>query len=449
MDACQVLFGLLDLHLDPIFTKKTKGISMNTKLFFSAGVGAALLIFVFSSFVSPASGYSEPIIKEVSYFGEDFSTGSGNGFAISAAGLSLQAEVFTTIYTSPEIKAPIPFNAVVPQWLIDLPEEGTFELFIRTKPDGSLAGDSAWSEWTDVHTHDDWTLPDEPLQVGDMLTVPETDGRHTHLQYRLVMGRYNPDTAVTLNRLTFTLIDSTAGPTVAEMMAQQQAIDSQKANRPANGSYPRPSIISRQVWCLSDDCDYSEGLEYQNASHMVIHHTVSSNDSADWAATVRAIWSFHTYSREWGDIGYNYLVDQDGIIYEGHLNEDYETLDVAGTHAAGANRGGMGVALLGTFTEPEHAIPGIEPPAVMIDSLVDLLSWKADQRQIDVFDATDSLPDVAHGLPHLNARLGNRIAPQIHRAFRHQASAVRCACWRRMRSYVSATSPPSRKMQAV
>ncbi|HRO24618.1 MAG TPA: N-acetylmuramoyl-L-alanine amidase, partial [Promineifilum sp.] len=85
--------------------------------------------------------------------------------------------------------------------------------------------------------------------------------------------------------------------------------------------------------------------------------------------------------------------DPNGVICEGHNGGD----DVIGTHASGANKGSMGVALLGTFTAYS---PGIKPPQAMLNATADLLAWKADQRDINVFDAS-RLPNLAWGLPHL------------------------------------------------
>ncbi|HFE67497.1 MAG TPA: hypothetical protein ENJ93_09575, partial [Chloroflexi bacterium] len=213
------------------------------------------------------------------------------------------------------------------------------------------------------------------------------------------------DPAPVLNQFSLIFIDSTAGPTTEEMIAQQAALDAQQAgSQSANLNNPRPTVISRDVWCTNADCDYDpSGQIYAPASHMIVHHTVSSNQGPDynWAAVVRAIWSYHTYTRGWGDIGYNYLVDINGVIYEGYLNEDYENLDVKGIHASGANRGSMGVSLIGTFTAPDYSTPGIAPSEPMKASLVDLLSWKAEQRGINVYDASDSLPDIGWGLPTL------------------------------------------------
>uniref|UniRef100_UPI0035B21E17 golvesin C-terminal-like domain-containing protein n=1 Tax=Promineifilum sp. TaxID=2664178 RepID=UPI0035B21E17 len=142
------------------------------------------------------------------------------------------------------------------------------------------------------------------------------------------------------------------------------------------------------------DCVYSDGLEYHPVSHLIVHHTVSNNGITDWPATVRAIWNFHTYSRGWGDVGYNYLIDPNGVIYEGHYGGD----NVVGTHAAGANKGSMAASLLGTFTA---APSGIKPPPAMLNAAVELLAWKADQRGINVFDASRTLPNISWGLPHL------------------------------------------------
>ena len=306
----------------------------------------------------------------------------------------------TAVYTSPEITAPIAFNAAVPQWLAAIPDGAGLSVMLRTRP-----ANSAWTEWQDSEIQPDWITPDDPLLIGEMLFVPNADELHRVIQYRVSFSRYNGDPAPVLNQFRLTFIDSTAGPTTAELIARQAAINAQQAgSQSANLNNPRPTVISRDVWCTNADCNYDPGGQiYYPASHMIVHHTVSSNQGPDynWAAVVRAVWSYHTYTRGWGDIGYNYLIDINGVIYEGYLNEDYENLDVKGIHASGANRGSMGVGLLGTFTAPDYATPGIPPSEPMKASLVDLLSWKAEQRNINVYDASDALPDIAWGLPTL------------------------------------------------
>ena len=54
-----------------------------------------------------------------------------------------------------------------------------------------------------------------------------------------------------------------------------------------------------------------------NPVEWIVHHTAGVNHDPDPAATVRAIFAYHAVVQGWGDIGYNFLVDADGRIYEG------------------------------------------------------------------------------------------------------------------------------------
>lgn len=145
---------------------------------------------------------------------------------------------------------------------------------------------------------------------------------------------------------------------------------------------------------MEPGCVYQANLEHAPVTHLIIHHTVTANGDADWAAIVRAIWAYHTRQNGWRDIGYNYLIDPNGFIYEGHAGGD----DVVGIHASAANKGSMGVGLLGTFSKPPN---GAQPPQPMLEAIVNLLSWKADQRGINIFESSRTLPNVPWGLPHL------------------------------------------------
>src|SRR3712207_4826335 len=75
---------------------------------------------------------------------------------------------------------------------------------------------------------------------------------------------------------------------------------------------------------------------FRTATHLVVHHTAQSNtltsSEPNWAARVRATWSFHTYSRGWGDIGYNWLIDPNGVIYAGRAGSNDPTRDAVGFH---------------------------------------------------------------------------------------------------------------------
>ncbi len=364
----------------------------------------AILTALLAGTVFTASGYQvdggrapmEDLVISAETLAADIDKGT------SLIGGELVPALPAASFTSQVIEAPIPFNAVVPHWTGSNAE--TISLLVRTSPDGHV-----WSDWLAVGANHDWMEPGETEIVGEMVLVtPPTGGddaetTHRYVQVQVLFGDgAAPDPEglpqppeASLNRLRLTFIDTSDGPSADELLDLQAELDKEAPLLPESiADFPKPFVISRTAWCQHADCTYTEGLEYHPVSHLIIHHTVSNNDSADWAAVVRAIWNFHTYSRGWGDIGYNYLVDPNGVVYEGHYGGD----DVVGTHASGANTGSMGVALLGTFTAYP---PGIRPPDPMLNSTADLLAWKADQRDINIFDASDTLPNINWGLPHL------------------------------------------------
>jgi hypothetical protein len=357
-----------------------KGIMMKVRILIIAGL--ALLLLAYSL---PTTGQEAVATETVDLFfsGADFNPGIQEGVSNSTEGLTLTPQEISGQYISPIIEAPIPFNAVVPQWIADIPDSAGLTIQLRTGTE-----DGTWSEWFTSNENHDWTLPDDPDIVGEMITVPAVDKTHQKIQYAVSFSRSSAGSAAVLQELRLTLIDSSQGPSAAELVSSQEEIE-KAAPESAEGGYPKPLVVGRDQWCTHAECNYSDGLKYESVTHLILHHTVSSSDSNDWAALVRAIWSFHTYTRGWGDIGYNYLVDPNGVIYEGHLGGD----DVIGTHAASANEGSMGVAMIGDYRT-------VTPPAAMRESVVNLFSWKADQKNIDVYDSS-SMPETNWGLPNL------------------------------------------------
>jgi hypothetical protein len=161
----------------------------------------------------------------------------------------------------------------------------------------------------------------------------------------------------------------------------------------ADGGPPGPPpIISRAGWGADESKRRNGSREYARVSKLVVHHTVTPNDDPDPASTVRAIYAYHTQSRGWDDIGYNFLVDAAGRVYEGRFARQYapdevptgenpDGAGVVGAHAQRHNHGSAGVALLGDF----H---GGQPPPAALDGLVAVLAWKAARHGIDPQGAT-------------------------------------------------------------
>jgi len=145
------------------------------------------------------------------------------------------------------------------------------------------------------------------------------------------------------------------------------------------------TVRSRDDW----GCPDGEGAPlwtpaYTPVTHAIVHHTAGANSVPDWAAEVRSIWFFHTYDRGWGDIGYNFLIDPNGVVYEGRAGGS----NAIAAHFSCRNTNTVGVALLGTFTD-------VAPTAAAQASLKQLL---AELCRRNALDPTGSAMHVPSGL---------------------------------------------------
>ena len=185
-----------------------------------------------------------------------------------------------------------------------------------------------------------------------------------------------------LARVTVTALDA-AGPAVQPLGIGAQAL----------GGTTIPAVITRAAWGADESLRFDGAgderwpREYFPLQKLVVHHTAGRNADPNPAATVRAIYYFHAVMRRWGDIGYSYLIDEAGRVYEGRASRDYWNgtipssdnlagLAVAGGHAKSPNQGTMSVSLLGTFSTQA-------PTAAAQASLVRMLAWASAKYGID------------------------------------------------------------------
>ncbi len=116
-------------------------------------------------------------------------------------------------------------------------------------------------------------------------------------------------------------------------------------------------IISREEWgCPDNDpssptyCYGPDWVPFLNPiTNIVIHHTAIEEQNEDWKKGVRDVWRFHSQDRGWQDIGYNYLIDPDGNIYEGRFGGEFVTAGHTYLH----NVGTVGISMLGNYESRE------------------------------------------------------------------------------------------------
>lgn len=255
------------------------------------------------------------------------------------------------------------FTDLMLRWQVDLPAQSTIKVSVRTKGSGG-----SWQSWIGATASDDPAGPDDPENASWSDVVQSSLA--TWYQLRIELSPGADGTLPQLHGIAVHSVDS-------RIPGGKQPLPD-GGERSAN-SVGRPAFVSRTAWGNPQ----GEGAPqappaYYTANHLVVHHTADSNTLAPgttWADRVRAIWSFHTYSRAWGDIGYNWLIDPNGVIYAGRAGSTDPSRDAVGFHDT-ANYGSMGVSMIGTYTD-------VAPSAATINSLVEILAWKAGQRGID------------------------------------------------------------------
>ncbi|WP_051510547.1 SpoIID/LytB domain-containing protein [Intrasporangium oryzae] len=222
---------------------------------------------------------------------------------------------------------------------------------------------ATWGAWQTLGLSD--SGPDPGTQearrarVGtEPVIAPEADG---------IDIRVASTTGVAPAQLRADLIDSGASPSDSRLGAVPGS---------AVAAVPRPTIITRSQWGADESlrsCDPTPVARFKAA---VVHHTVSSNSYTETQAAgiVRGIYAYHTSGLGWCDIGYQFLVDRFGRIYEGRTGN--LTGNTQGAQASGFNAETFGVASIG-----DHQTADATSAAK--DAIARVVAWKAGQNGFD------------------------------------------------------------------
>ncbi|WP_051113669.1 peptidoglycan recognition protein family protein [Streptomyces davaonensis] len=146
----------------------------------------------------------------------------------------------------------------------------------------------------------------------------------------------------------------------ADLTAEQQA-------RPYIG--PRPRIVTRRGWGANESWRERKFVYTKKVKAAFVHHTASGNGytCSQAPSVIRGIYRYHVMSMGWRDIGYNFVVDKCGNLYEGRAGGVAKP--VLGAHTLGFNTHSMGIALLGS-----HATS--KPSAAAVKAVARLTAWK-------------------------------------------------------------------------
>ena len=173
-------------------------------------------------------------------------------------------------------------------------------------------------------------------------------------------------------------VNSTGTATAADRRRSllRRALAGAAALRTVRVAPGAPAIIPRSAWAGRGARPSAPPL-FGNVELAFVHHTDSANGygPGDSAAMILSIFHFHRDVRGWDDIGYNFVVDRFGQVFEGRAGGMLEP--VVGAQAGGFNTYSTGVAALGTFMD-------VSLNARATDALARLLAWKLTYHGVPV-----------------------------------------------------------------
>ena len=257
----------------------------------------------------------------------------------------------------------------------ELPDGDTVDF--RTSPDGRT-----WAPWSlarRLSTHGEG--PDartrESTARWQRMTQPVWVGEARWLQVRGV----RPD------RVRAHLVDSAGLSRPGLVRAAQAGFEALLGEAAAAEAAPfQPSIVTRADWGANESWRNGEPHYADSARLAVIHHTATGNEyrREDVPAILRGIDHYHTQTLGWDDIGYNFIVDRFGRVFEGRAGGIH--MPVIGAHAAGHNDGSIGVAALGCHDS--DACTDGAAGSTLLAGLDGLVAWKFGYHGIDPLGTT-------------------------------------------------------------
>ncbi len=317
-------------------------------------------------------------------------------------------------FLSPILTPDFAFDVVGIEWEEVRPSGTDIEFQVRFQHQ-----DEKWGQWNVLHPDD--TKDGATSAIDEVVST----ARSQAIQYKVLLRSSDSSVTPQVKNVNFHYIDGAYQPEASVKQGQSPAADLKKLSF-ASESY---DIISREEWAAdeswrtndffgydpdedAEDLDvetedmspgheptaqelYPEEFELtetitqddegndlywpqeyaKNVDKIIIHHTAGINGEDNAAASVRGIYYYHTVRKGWGDIGYNYLIDTHGNIYEGRAGGE----SVVAGHARGNNTGTIGIAVMGNYEEESVSYAALEALAYLVQDKAELHNINVDR----------------------------------------------------------------------
>ena len=241
------------------------------------------------------------------------------------------------------------------------------------------------AEWTDWAFTEGAYHPDEVprgMYVSELIMLSDMD-TYNRFELELMVPA-----GVNVSRMEVDLIDITGGS-----KNSFHDLPVKEGKEKSRSGLTFPDYVPRSSWCLTDAClNPTYNVTYIDATHTIIHYGAAPNNYEDGAAVVASYWDYHVNTNGWFDIGYNYLLDKHGYMYQGRHNPELPYQDVRAAHAGPSNAVSIGVNFLGNTDNPP-----LYPTEVQLNKNIALLAWWYDYHG---YDPTSSADIILQDPPH-------------------------------------------------
>jgi len=262
----------------------------------------------------------------------------------------------------PEIKAEFSFNGLGLKWQNKKELQNDCSLFIKTEK----------TDWQTVQTMDESSAMPSDYLFSDPLFL-----QGQKINFKVICNSQINNASELFNFLQIIYFDSKPSYYFTTLNNIKNTSRKILGNNDLN-------IISRAEWGADESYRFWEP-EYTEPKAFVIHHTAGTSGGDDPAATIRGIYYWHAVALGWGDIGYNYLIDPAGNIYEGRYGGD----KVIGAHTyndaenTNYNEETIGISILGCYESEQSDCNTVnEYTEESQESLKNLIASKA--KKLDI-----------------------------------------------------------------
>lgn len=289
-------------------------------------------------------------------------------------------------------------------------EEDAISVEVRTRTGGT------WSGWTAAPYHDDHGPDAGSAEAGreragtDALVVGDVDDvqvraatRDGKLPSGMKLAVISPGKGK--QRKAAPAIDTAKldGGVAGEEPTAAKSLAGADLQLSAMAVAPKPTIYSRAQWGADEslrDCSPS----YGTIKAGYVHHTVNANDytAAQVPGIIRSIYKYHTGSRGWCDVGYNFLIDKFGRIWEGRAGG--VDRPVVGAHTYGYNEVVFAGSAIGNFDTAN-------PPGAVTTAFAQLMAWK-----LSLYDVNAAATKLWVKDAYMQAINGHRDSPKASTA---------------------------------